>query len=665
MNTIATGPHRTPSIGTFGSRITRLVPVISPGVFLLILAAVWASNANPPSASAAYRSGDGSGQTKLEANIPACDPNWVLVTSSNAGSVTNALQGVSAVSANDVWAVGSYSSGSADRTLIERWNGTGWNAVSSPEVGIGDNILNAVAVVSVNDVWAVGTYQTGSTEQTLIERWNGSTWNVVVSPNASANDNFLYAVSALAANDVWAVGYYLEGAVGRTLTMHWNGAVWSIVSSPNVSSTYTGLQGVTAISANDVWAVGYYEYTPGVVRTFTEHWNGIEWSVIASPNVGTIGNILMGVTAVSANDAWAVGFYSNGDSIGRTLILRWDGSIWNAVTSPNVNTSTNLLRGVTAISPNDVWAVGQYVAGPEYLTLILRWNGSTWNVVASPNVSSDQSLLAVTAVSANDVWAVGTYDAGSTSSTLVERYNPCVASPTPTLTPPPTQTPGGPTATPIACTIEFTDVLPGSTFYDFVMCMACQGIINGYTSGCETGNPCFRPNSNVTRGQLTKIVANAAGFSEPVGAQQYEDVPPGSTFFDFVWRLSDRGIVSGYTCGGQGEPCVPPANLPYFRPNGNATRGQISKIVANAANLSDPPGNQLFEDVAPGSTFYDFVQRLANLQVMSGYACGGAGEPCNPPGNLPYFRPANNATRGQTSKIVANTFFPNCSTMMR
>ena len=32
------------------------------------------------------------------------------------------------------------------------------------------------------------------------------------------------------------------------------------------------------------------------------------------------------------------------------------------------------------------------------------------------------------------------------------------------------------------------------------------------------------------------------------------------------------------------------------------------------------------------------------------------------PANLPYFRPGNNATRGQASKIVSNTFFPGCVT---
>jgi hypothetical protein len=219
-----------------------------------------------------------------------------------------------------------------------------------------------------------------------------------------------------------------------------------------------------------------------------------------------------------------------------------------------------------------------------------------------------------------------------------------------------TGTPQPPCST---CTISFSDVLPGSTFYDFIMCLACQGILNGYSDGT------FRPGNIVTRGQLSKIVSNAAGFNENVGAQQYEDVPLGSTFFDYVWRLSNRGIISGYPCGGVGEPCGP-NNLPYFRPNNNATRGQISKIVVEAAvralawTLLNPAQNT-FQDVAVGSTFYRYVETAYGHGVLSGYPCGGVGEPCGPE-NKPYFRPNNNATRGQTSKIVGNTFFPNCAT---
>jgi plastocyanin len=203
------------------------------------------------------------------------------------------------------------------------------------------------------------------------------------------------------------------------------------------------------------------------------------------------------------------------------------------------------------------------------------------------------------------------------------------------------------------CGNGFTDVQPGSTFYNNIMCLTNAGIISGY-------NDCtFRPNADVTRGQLSKIIANAAGFNEPVSGQTFEDIPPNHTFYQFIERMAARGIIGGYGCGGPGEPCGA-QNRPYFRANANATRGQISKIVANAANLNDDPGPQRFADVAPGSTFYNFIQRLSARGVMGGYACGGPGEPCGPT-NMPYFRPGNNATRGQTSKITANTFFPSCT----
>ena len=196
---------------------------------------------------------------------------------------------------------------------------------------------------------------------------------------------------------------------------------------------------------------------------------------------------------------------------------------------------------------------------------------------------------------------------------------------------------------------------PDSTFYPYVRCLACAGILGGYSDGT------FRPGNNVTRAQLSKIVANSAGFSDPHDTQTFEDVPTGNTFYIYIERMSSRGIIGGYSCGSvPEEPCVAPDNRPYFRPNNNATRGQISKIVALAAGYNDPAGDQLFEDVGPGSTFYLYVQQLAHRAILSGYPCGREGEPCNPPDDRPYFRPGNKATRGQTAKIVSNTFFPTC-----
>jgi guanyl-specific ribonuclease Sa len=73
------------------------------------------------------------------------------------------------------------------------------------------------------------------------------------------------------------------------------------------------------------------------------------------------------------------------------------------------------------------------------------------------------------------------------------------------------------------------------------------------------------------------------GYAEPIPSTQqtFADVPQGNPFWVFIERVSLHGVISGYTCGGVGEPCLPPQNRPYFRTYGNATRGQSAKIVAN------------------------------------------------------------------------------------
>lgn len=203
------------------------------------------------------------------------------------------------------------------------------------------------------------------------------------------------------------------------------------------------------------------------------------------------------------------------------------------------------------------------------------------------------------------------------------------------------------------CQSLFTDVCPGDWAYPYVECLVARNVMTGYSDGT------FRPNNPVTRGQLSKIVSNSAGFNDVPSGQMFQDVAPGSPFYDYTYRLAVRNVMAGYACGGPNEPCGP-GNRPYFRPNANATRGQIAKVVSEARGYSEPPTTHTFQDVAPGSTFYVWVERLASRGFMSGYACGGPGEPCGP-SNRPYFRPGNNATRAQTSKIVANAFFPECT----
>jgi hypothetical protein len=197
------------------------------------------------------------------------------------------------------------------------------------------------------------------------------------------------------------------------------------------------LAGVSAVSATDAWAVGYACSNaecsePNLVyKTLIEHWNGTTWSTVASPNPAP-SDQLTGVSAVSATDAWAVGTASSG----QTLILHWNGTKWSTTPAPE-SSNAYQLNGVTAVSATDAWAVGDYSDGTAH-TLTLHWNGTKWSVVASPSPSTINDLLfGVSAASASDAWAVGRDipSASSPYSTLTEHWNgtkwSVVASPSP------------------------------------------------------------------------------------------------------------------------------------------------------------------------------------------------------------------------------------------
>ncbi|HMA33658.1 MAG TPA: S-layer homology domain-containing protein, partial [Chloroflexia bacterium] len=182
--------------------------------------------------------------------------------------------------------------------------------------------------------------------------------------------------------------------------------------------------------------------------------------------------------------------------------------------------------------------------------------------------------------------------------------------------------------------------------------LACHGVISGYANG--DGTVSFRPYNNTTRAQMVKIVV--LGYQKPIvtpagGNYRFADVPPANPFYSVIETAAADSIVAGYTCGGAGEPCDG-ASRPYFRPYANVTRGQLSKIDVLAAGWRlVNPVTATFADVFPGTAFYAFVETAACHGILSGYTCGGVGEPCDNQ-QRPYFRPYPPATRGQIAKIV-------------
>ncbi len=407
--------------------MTRVQQFTIRTIALLVTVLVLGTQFSLREVHAAQPSFTGTGRLtgSINKTTPRACGSWGVVSSPNAGASDNQLFGVAAVSKSNIWTVGFYAnSNQVYQTLIEHWNGTNWSVVSSPNVGAGGNFLFGVAALSKSNIWAVGDEASSGLQQTLIEHWNGTSWSVVSSPNIGSESNILQNVVAISANNIWAVGHY-SGSMPSysTLIEHWNGTKWSIVSSPNAGTTFNFLNGVTAASANNIWTVGSYANSSGVDQTLIEHWNGSKWKVVSSPNIGTGSNDLYGVVAVSKNNIWAVGAYPNGSGFDQTLVEHWNGTSWSVVSSPNVGTRGNFLDAVAAVSANNIWAVGEFNNNGVFQTLLEHWNGTSWSVVSSPNIGTSNNYLYGVAASKSNIWAVGYYGSSMPSyQTLTEFY---------------------------------------------------------------------------------------------------------------------------------------------------------------------------------------------------------------------------------------------------
>ena len=115
--------------------------------------------------------------------------SWDIVAVPVVGSVQTHLYAVWAIAPDDVWAVGKYVDvgipSQIEHALTMHWDGSMWTHVTSPDGGTESNFLNGVEAISANDVWAVGEYQQSVLNRikTLTEHWDGSVWSIVPSPS--------------------------------------------------------------------------------------------------------------------------------------------------------------------------------------------------------------------------------------------------------------------------------------------------------------------------------------------------------------------------------------------------------------------------------------------------------------------------------------------------
>ena len=319
------------------------------------------------------------------------------------------LLAVSASSPSDIWAVG--------ETAIH-YDGTEWKAFRVSMIqGLNNGQLMGVADISPTDAWAAGfadTDEFGPPNQ-VIEHWDGTQWSLFPNPpfppNAQPTPR---AMTAIDGHDIWAVGN--EPVSASFLFEHWDGTAWTVTEVPDTDGL---LFGASADASNDVWAVGISGFAEESSTTLVFHFDGTAWQQAASANTG-VADQLNAVVALAPNDVWAVGSTFKAEhTAALTLIEHYDGTAWSVVPSPNIgphsSLQSNVLNGITALSPTDIYAFGSVVAADgseEFSTLVLHWDGTAWTVIPSPDPPGKGGLLDVlyagVSPAPGSLWIVGT-----------------------------------------------------------------------------------------------------------------------------------------------------------------------------------------------------------------------------------------------------------------
>jgi hypothetical protein len=381
-------------------------------------------------------SGPGVAAPKLASPSISCNSTWNVVSSPNSGTGVNFFASISGAAANDVWGVGAFINGSGvARTLAEHWNGSAWSVVLTPNTGAGDNVLESVVAIASTDAWAVGYSRpdNSSARQSLTEHWNGSAWSIVSNAPAASASNTLFAVAAIASNDVWAVGVSVFSSTQWvSLVMHWDGVSWALFTatpSKGAFGTVYQLFGVRFVTSTNVWAVGDVQSSSASVPTaFIEHWDGSSWSEATGATDNVNGDFLVDV-AGTASDLWAVGGQAVSSTADNVLIEHSTdgGTTWMAVTGSSPDLSADLFS-LAYISGTNVYAVGlsayfaPFTSSELDHTLVEQWNGSAWVKIASADASTNDVLAVVTAISPDDVWADGQFVSGGITQTLAENF---------------------------------------------------------------------------------------------------------------------------------------------------------------------------------------------------------------------------------------------------
>ncbi|WP_431893629.1 hypothetical protein [Nonomuraea sp. bgisy101] len=299
----------------------------------------------------------------------AAAPAWRIVKGVDIGESATALLDVAASGTRDAWAAG-YACSAEDRegcAAIIRWNGSRWSKANPPGADL--EHVEGVSAASPTDVWAVGN---GTAP--WAGHWTGSRWTGY-KPLGSGAESRLADV-AVSGGRPWLVGtvkgsgvvlgwnrdkgfyraHSLPGKLEAVTSRAGTGEIWAVGSTGTQPLIVRGTDGgrtwkltpapsipdghltrVWQVAGGDVWAVGYagktsYDHKDFLAsRPIALHYDGRSWRQVAVP---VARGRLTGLTSDAAGTVWASGVdFAHGR---RIMFLRYAGDRLTASYGPEL-----------------------------------------------------------------------------------------------------------------------------------------------------------------------------------------------------------------------------------------------------------------------------------------------------------------------------------------
>ena len=594
---------------------------------------------------------------------------WSIVPSPNLSDNENVLDGVTAIASNDAWAIGDYrlTSSSAYQALAEHWDGSTWSVVPIPNVGASDNIHLGVAAVSSGDAWTVGQYRdSSSVNRTLVQRYNACVASPTVTPTQTGGTATPSRTATVGPSATpppcgvqpnWVTGPshdpargLFQGAAATDGKFYEAGGQNPVGTNvygeaarfnPN-SNTWESLpllprpvgQVAAGADAGKVFVAGGCYICAGTSYAIT---STLQIFDIAG-NSWSFGAPLPAPVEAAAGVALNGKFYViGGDDINTpqrtTYIYAIAENSWT--TGPQIPDPQGRTDTYAAAANGLVYVFGGLSSLGQAIDTMISYNPGTnaWQTLASANLGGLGNFAAVSAYGPGKLLVADGGNASFNPAATTHIYD--IASNSyitgPTLLQPLLGHAQG--SLPDGRVIVYGGVYMGGGTPRVTNASA----LLAQPAVCSTATATATPSNTaiVTPPAPSATITNTPSATRTGLPTQtvtpctvvFVDVPPTDPFYTYIRYLYCEGVISGYNDG-------------TFRPGNPTTRGQLTKIVVLARGWAvQCPTTAHFSDVPIGNVFFCFVETAYSHGIISGYNDGT-------------FRPSNNVTRAQLSKIV-------------